>query len=294
MNHTLMKIMSTHVASNQKDWAKYLKPALMTYRVTPHQATGFSPFYLLYGRHPILNIHAAICPRNEASASLHFHLEKTIENLQDAQKRAQINIQRAQQRAKNYHDKTLRIQSYTPGSRVWVYNPTIKPGLSRKLQSKWFGPFNVIKKVGEVNFQVGTENKILPSLIHHNRLKPYIDRNTIPHDSPKEVDERPTIPRKLLPPEYSEPLVKPALDTSDDLENTFQAEKILGKKFINGKPYFRIKWFGWSSKHNSWEPAEHLTHEFIEDYEKKQLAQGESEPIKVVLEVEILIFWSRP
>uniref|UniRef100_UPI00358F1D95 chromobox protein homolog 7-like n=1 Tax=Myxine glutinosa TaxID=7769 RepID=UPI00358F1D95 len=41
-------------------------------------------------------------------------------------------------------------------------------------------------------------------------------------------------------------------------ERVFAAERILKKRYRKSKPEYLVKWKGWSSKHNSWEPEENL------------------------------------
>ena len=51
-----------------------------------------------------------------------------------------------------------------------------------------------------------------------------------------------------------------------------EIEKIVGKKLIRGNIYYLIKWVGYHSRHNTWEPAHHLIEQgcrqSINEYEK--------------------------
>lgn len=54
-------------------------------------------------------------------------------------------------------------------------------------------------------------------------------------------------------------------------ERVFAAEKILKKRKRKGKTEFQVKWRGWSSKYNTWEPEENiLDHRLLEAYEREQ------------------------
>lgn len=44
---------------------------------------------------------------------------------------------------------------------------------------------------------------------------------------------------------------------------SFEVENIISKRFIKGKVQYRLKWFGFPSKHNSWEPIEHMNCEYL-------------------------------
>ena len=55
-------------------------------------------------------------------------------------------------------------------------------------------------------------------------------------------------------------------DTSDeesDDEPVYIVEKILRHKYVRGVRHYRIKWAGFSARHNSWEPERNLPKELI-------------------------------
>ena len=51
-NGTLISMLRRFVRDDVNQWDKMLPYVLFAYRETPHQATGFSPFELLYGTNP--------------------------------------------------------------------------------------------------------------------------------------------------------------------------------------------------------------------------------------------------
>jgi hypothetical protein len=55
-------------------------------------------------------------------------------------------------------------------------------------------------------------------------------------------------------------------------EDEFEVEKVIAKKTKNGKLYYLIKWEGYSSAENTWEPIENLTNigELIKDFELEE------------------------
>jgi hypothetical protein len=44
----------------------------------------------------------------------------------------------------------------------------------------------------------------------------------------------------------------------EDLQDEWKVEEIRDSKRIDGKRYYLIKWMGWPSEYDSWEPEEHL------------------------------------
>ena len=53
-NQTLTDMLSKKVLWSGKDWDIQLSYVLFAYRACPQQSTGESPFFLFYGRNPIL------------------------------------------------------------------------------------------------------------------------------------------------------------------------------------------------------------------------------------------------
>jgi hypothetical protein len=50
----------------------------------------------------------------------------------------------------------------------------------------------------------------------------------------------------------------------------FEVETILDHEISAGELFFQIKWAGWSSLYNTWEPSRHLTHcsQKVIDYQR--------------------------
>ncbi|TWW68329.1 hypothetical protein D4764_19G0001270 [Takifugu flavidus] len=55
-NRTLHNLLRTLPVSRKRDWASCLPQVLFGYNTTPHQSTGESPFYLMFGQEPLLPI----------------------------------------------------------------------------------------------------------------------------------------------------------------------------------------------------------------------------------------------
>ena len=55
-NQTLQRSLLKMVGDNESDWFKYLGSVLFAYNTSRQASTKYSPFFLLYGRHPRLPV----------------------------------------------------------------------------------------------------------------------------------------------------------------------------------------------------------------------------------------------
>jgi hypothetical protein len=58
-------------------------------------------------------------------------------------------------------------------------------------------------------------------------------------------------------------------DLQDDQEE-WDVQEVKGSKNIDGIQYYLVKWTGWPSEYDTWEPREHLTNtkQKIKEWEK--------------------------
>ena len=167
------------------------------------------------------------------------------------------------------YDKNSREINYNIGDRVWLYNPKVKVGETKKLSSLWHGPFRIIEKIGPVNYRLSNENKKIPNLVHANRLKPFFEKKPTTDIKEENLD---IISENFLPTTDSPPLVKPMLDTTDVSQDPiFQAEKILRERNRKGKKEYKIKWHNYPISESTWEPEENIIDKkLIENFKSKQ------------------------
>ena len=199
-NGTLAQSLSHYVSGDQKDWDRYFNPVLFGYRVSPSEVTGEPPFYMLYGRESCLTMDVSFLPQREISASIVEHRSCVVENIEIAHRTAKENIQRAQQRMKDYHDLHAVPVKYQVGEQVWVYTPRNRKGLSKKLAHNYHGPYRIVKFLSPVHYILHTtDNCLISTTVHVSRLKPYISPDTRPIRPPPELVDEPYLAEEDFP-----------------------------------------------------------------------------------------------
>ena len=55
-NRTLRNMLGTLEPEQRKNWKTYVEPLVHAYNCAQHDSTGFSPYYLMFGRNPRLPV----------------------------------------------------------------------------------------------------------------------------------------------------------------------------------------------------------------------------------------------
>ena len=81
------------------------------------------------------------------------------------------NLDVAQKKRKDRRHKHCAEVNFKVGDRVWLFNPAVKVGETRKLSSQWRGPYTVIDRVSPVNYKIQLIGTTKTQIVHHNRMK---------------------------------------------------------------------------------------------------------------------------
>ena len=173
--HKTLKTMISHFVSDYNDsWDEILPYCLMAYRNIPHEATKESPFFLMFGRDMELPIHLTI-KENRVKYNLDDnYVTELLTKMQMAHVTAKENIEKSiNKRCEKFnHRKTRR--EFMLGDVVYMYSPAVQGNiLSRKLQTKWRGPYRIIEKKGPVTFKIKEIHGKKEHMVHADRLKLY-------------------------------------------------------------------------------------------------------------------------
>lgn len=187
-------------------WREFLPEILHAYNCTWHEATGFSPFYLINGPHPRLPVDTIFVLLSEEEApSPRGCAVKWASRVQEACRLASENSQSSSQ-GKRYHDKHLKGVVFEQSDRILVLNMRER-GRPEKLKLYWES--TVVKErimdrsVCKVSPETG-ENQV--RTLHCNLL--HLVNNLpvdLPQPSRRPPDEERDSMRHLLAPSTDHP-----------------------------------------------------------------------------------------
>lgn len=104
-------------------WKDSLNKVIYAYNATRNDATGFSPFYLLFGRSPSLPVDLMFgLSREETGMNHSEYTEKWKVAMKEAYELARQNISKSAGDAKKQYDRKVRFSNLQPGDRVLVRN----------------------------------------------------------------------------------------------------------------------------------------------------------------------------
>ena len=120
MNGILAKTVSEH----QRDWDVRLPFALAAYRASRHEATGYSPNFLVLGRevrHPVDIVYGNV---EESPDDNYGRLVESVrERMTAAFAETRETLKRNAERNKKYYDMSVKPNRFVVGQWVLYFNP---------------------------------------------------------------------------------------------------------------------------------------------------------------------------
>ena len=146
-NRTLYRMLAKLPKEQKDNWDQHLGRLVSAYNRTRHATTGYSPFFLFYGRRPRLELDMQF-PQNpgipKSKAKFIQDLEKGI---RWAHELAAETAQKEMNRQKRYYDKRVRAVVLQPGDLVLLQQEV--PRTRFKLRMKWEEePYEVLSRTG--------------------------------------------------------------------------------------------------------------------------------------------------
>jgi hypothetical protein len=161
-NKNLVRILNKMVVDNQRNWHNLLHNALWADRVTPKEAIGNSPYFLVYGQEAILSNGLYLPSLQLAQDSIGEPLSviqqrtDTLLMLEEEGEKAKSKFIAHQQIVKRWFDKNkAKEKNFEVGDLVLKWDRENEPkGKNSKFQNLWLGPFQVAEKIGAGTYRL--------------------------------------------------------------------------------------------------------------------------------------------
>lgn len=175
-------MLSTYISPDYRNWNVILPFLTFAYNSAKQKTTGYSPFFLVFGRSPSITFESSFFYAPVASdAPSHEQYVSRLAHSRDlARRRTEIR----QHERKTRYDVRHRFMRFRPGDEVLLWTPVRVPGLCEKFLHRFRGPYQILEETSPVNYRItpvtpttdhrrrGTE------IVHVSRLKPFNRRTT--------------------------------------------------------------------------------------------------------------------
>jgi hypothetical protein len=141
-----------------KKWAAELPSVLWSLRTMPSQATGFTPFFLVYGSEAMLPTDVEYgSPRLKAYNEKNNDAtrEDALDQLEEARDVALLHSSRYQQSLRRYHDRHVHRHDLNVGDLVLCRNQNTKG--RQELMPPWEGPYIIVEVLKPGTYKLSNE-----------------------------------------------------------------------------------------------------------------------------------------
>ena len=244
-NRTLEDMLRAFVSVRQDDWDDFLVASEIAINNTQQASSKYSPFFLNSGAHPRF----PLCIQHK---SVNQTAEQLFESLRVALEQATQNLLQAQQRQAHFANQHRKEVELEVGDKVFLSTRDLALRFrAPKLDPKFIGPYEVVKRVGRVSYELALPDTMrIHNVFHISKLRKHRNGSD---EWPDRIDES-----------------RPAPEIVDD-EEEFEIEAILDKRMQAWKdPRLRgvkatmhvqylIAWKGYPAHERTWEWASELT-----------------------------------
>ena len=154
VHRTLNAMFAKSVKANQRDWHVQAKYICFAYNCSRHSGTTFSPYYLVYMRHPRVGIDMFLDRTEPAYQETDEYVEKTKSRMRSAHELVRKALKSRHDYNKKHYDNRVREARFYLHSFVQFYCPRLTAGRGRKFRNQTDGPYRIVRVLNEINFVI--------------------------------------------------------------------------------------------------------------------------------------------
>ena len=174
-NRTLLSMLSTRSNPHSTNWDEDLSKVCMAYNTSIQSTTGYTPFFLMFGREARLPLAIVHKPPPSPHGAIPQQYGNYVQSLQEtfntAFEAVRSNMSTRQGRQKEFYNCKVHGDPFKPGDLVWLFNEALVKGESRKLRRPWRGPYRVITQLSDVTYRIQHTGNNKSTVVHFDRLK---------------------------------------------------------------------------------------------------------------------------
>lgn len=160
-----------HQLGDVSEWKAHLATVEFAINSLPNRSTGYSPFYLNYGYHPVVPselIKGDEDVKNEAVLGF-------VNRLRTVWIQAKQNLEQSVAQQKKYYDKRHRAVHFDVGQYVLLSTANLRmKHVPSKLQRKFVGPFKIVERIGVLAYRLALPvHWRVHNVFHISLLRPW-------------------------------------------------------------------------------------------------------------------------
>lgn len=189
VNRCLETYLRCMCGEKEKDWSMWLPLAEWWYNTHYHTASHTTPYEIVYNQPPPLHLPYL------ANESSNREVDRSMQRREAMISDLKFHLQRAQDRMKYYSDQHRTDRVFVEGDWVWLKlqpykQSSVQLRRNQKLSFKYFGPFQILAKVGKVAYKLKLPNESqIHDVFHVSQLKSFHGQLPIATHVPKWMQE---------------------------------------------------------------------------------------------------------
>lgn len=158
VNRTIKTAIRAYVGTKHREWDLFLPHISFALRTAPHQSTGDTPAFLLYGRDLNTPLDLWLQADEEcAPESMDSYKSELTSMLQDAYDHVRQTMAASHDTQKKYYDKRRRHTVFKVGDLVRLKShprSSAAAGFAAKLAPVYKGPYRVVQVMSDLNYRL--------------------------------------------------------------------------------------------------------------------------------------------
>ena len=138
------------VDRTHRNWDSKIPSILSAYRTAKNETTKFSPFFVLYGRDPVLPVDTLLSPKYRYHGE--EYVPSMLESMCNTHHHVQHNLENSHEKNKVYYDRKAKPVNINVGDMVYFRDPS--ETATSKLSSSWKPFYRVLKALSDVTFVI--------------------------------------------------------------------------------------------------------------------------------------------